>query len=152
MAKDGNSGCGVVIAVLLLAIVAMMFLGRCNRPAAYDAAAPAPAPALAQVAPPAPVLAAKVISIECTERGGMGYMRVTIQNTGNATIAFAKAFADFSTKASGVVSDDSYFSPADVPPGARASADMYLRHGDVTNCQLRTVQSNGTLVQLTPPG
>ncbi len=141
-----TSGCAVVIAVGLLALVYAMLTGRCGR---LPETASVPAPSIA----PPRQLAAKVISIDCDGRNGMTVMKVTVQNTGADPIPYAKVFADFPTRAGDVVSEDSYFSPTEIPAGARASADLYVRRSDVTSCQVRTVQDgDGTAVALTPAG
>lgn len=150
-AAKRHSGCAIVIAAALLALVYAMLSGYCSRPPDEEAAAAD----TTFTAPPAPArqLAAKVISIDCNGRNGMTVMKVTVQNTGDTAIPYAKVFADFSSSAGIVASEDSYFSPTEIPPGARASADLYVRRSDVTNCQVRAMQDgDGTAVALTPPG
>lgn len=131
----------IVLAVLLL------FLYSCMKFAANYAETSAPAApgsALSQVSDAArgPNYQVKVNDSGCEERGQYTVIRATITNVGDETIPFAKAFFEGYDKAGKVVqADDGYFSPSDVQPGARASANVYLR-ASVDNCALVRIQGS----------
>lgn len=91
---------------------------------------------------PAPSYFLKVIDTSCGEKGSYVTAEVTVQNVGTIAIPYAKAFFQFKDEAGQVVgTDDTYFSPTDIPPGSTASADV-MKRGIVgaTRCGLLTVQ------------
>jgi hypothetical protein len=93
----------------------------------------------------------KVIDNGCQESASGRYttVRATVENTGTETIPFAKAFFEGHDRNGALVeAKDSYFSPSDIPPGARASADVSLR-GEFASCGMVKMQgSNGSAVSL----
>lgn len=93
-----------------------------------------------RVAAAAPSYTVKVVSVEC-DASGRDRADITVQNTGTATIPYAKAFAEFTSKSGGVDSaQDSYFRPHDIPPGARASATVYSNGSGSHKCGLVRIQ------------
>lgn len=134
-----RSGCGTLLLIGVAVLALLYFIGRCS-PGTTDGATSA-APTSAAVEP-ATAGSVRIISESCAaSREGTRY-EVTVQNDGAATIAFAKLFVDFLDGAS-VISADTYFSPSDIPPGARASADVYRPTGSGARCRLATVQASG---------
>lgn len=91
----------------------------------------------------------QVISIECASHG-LDRADITVRNTGETTISFAKAFVQFKDKSGSVIgAHDSYFSPNEIPPGAVASADVYSNGTGAYTCGLIAVQdSNGIAAAL----
>lgn len=94
-------------------------------PATTSSAAPATS------TQPSPTYQVHSEGVDCAPvgSGSMGVARVTVTNTGNTAIPFAKAFFKLEAK-DGTVLDrrDSYFSPSTIPPGSKASADVYFRN------------------------
>lgn len=87
----------------------------------------------------------KIIDSGCSESASGRYtvIRATVENTGTETIPFAKAFFEAYDKSGAIIeAKDSYFSPSDIPPGARASADVMLE-GDIARCGLVRMQGSG---------
>lgn len=70
--------------------------------------------------PVAPRYSVKVEGQSCEGNGSGVKAEITVRNTGPTEIPFAKAFFRFDQAV-----EDSYFSPATIPPGALASADAY---------------------------
>ena len=134
-----------LIVVVLVVYSCMRAIPVANQGASTISDADAPA-----VLPPAYSL--KVISTQCEKRGRYDQAKATVQNTGNLTVPFAKAFFQFTNDAGQAIgNDDSYFSPTDIPAGATASADVMASGlSGTTHCGLLTVQDgdgNAVLLQ-----
>jgi hypothetical protein len=70
---------------------------------------------------------------------------ITVRNTGNMSVPYAKAFVEFTDVSGKVVSSgDSYFSPSTIPVGSTASATVYGNpRVDFAKCGPSTVQDGG---------
>jgi len=100
------------------------------------------AAASSEAARAAPSYSLHVVNTACTREGAYARGAVTVINSGSITMPFAKAFFQFTDGAGNVVgTEDSYFSPNDIPPGSTASADVYARGiSNAEKCRLSTVQ------------
>lgn len=93
----------------------------------------------------AKLYAVKVIDSGCQDSASGAYtqIRATVENTGTETIPFAKAFFEAYAKDGRLIeAKDTYFSPTNIPPGARASADVMLS-GAVHTCSFARMQGSG---------
>lgn len=144
--KKGTSPWTVIgwIVLILFCLVLYSCVKTAMRIA--DAAAPnGDYSGLTEAAAPTKNYQVKVIDSGCEETSSGRYTRIraTVENTGTETIPFGKAFFEAYDKAGTVIeAKDSYFSPTDIPPGARASADVMLR-GDVVRCAFVGMQGSG---------
>lgn len=95
------------------------------------------------ISPPAaaPAYSVRVESFECEKGGGRTRADMTITNTGQIAIPYAKAYFEFSKAGQVTSANDSYFRPTTIPPGARASATVYSGSGsDADTCTPKAIQ------------
>ena len=111
----------------------LLGLAACSGPVAEPVVAQAPAYSVA------------VQDWTCNASGGWVRAAITLSNTGPA-IPFAKVFVTI-----GGEHADDYFSPASIPAGAMASAEI-RRRSEAKKCQLAAIQDgNGNPVAFTLP-
>lgn len=144
-----KKGLGVLGWIGLLAVI---FVGWSCMRAMDRSDSGSASSSLAESSPVAgPSYELEVVDLACSESGSYAKAKVTVRNTGTTAIPYAKAFFEWrSTSGQIAGTDDTYFSPSTIPPGATASAAAMNR--DVTaweTCRLSTVQDrDGNAVAL----
>ena len=139
-----------IIGWIVLAFIALL-LYSCFRVMGGMADTESPKPAQATSQEPAPDYRLTVVSSTCRNDYGRDRAEITVRNTGQVAIPFAKVFVEFRDKANKTIAArDTYFSPTTIPAGSTASATAYSGGGGADSCGPTSMQDgDGRPIQFT---
>lgn len=99
--------------------------------------------AVAPQQPVGPKHSVEVVNVSCEQNYSRPKASITVRNTGETAIEYAKVYVKFTRKDGSVASaEDSYLRPSTIPPGSLASANTFSAEGadGIVNCGLEAVQ------------